>query len=124
MRELRHPPYYAIKLFVFLFFVSVSGCKDKEATSPKKTDFYHEGKAIFWISNSSYGSIDIYIDGDKVGTIISYSYNAPTCETPGFVTITKPLGTYHFTAFQNKSPYNQWSGELELTGDCRSMRLN
>ena len=88
--------YKLLKIFIFFICCTIISCTDKESISPQKEDFYSEGSVIFWTSNSTYGTIDVYIDGAFVGTITTYTFSDPECGTYGFVTIKRPPGSSRF----------------------------
>ncbi|GAB3981750.1 hypothetical protein GCM10028806_52020 [Spirosoma terrae] len=80
------------------------------------------GQAVFWTSQSTgWNSIDVTVDGTAAGTITGYYNSAPNCGAS--VTVTRPPGTYAYTARSNTGV--TWSGNITITeNQCSTMRLN
>ncbi|RIV25293.1 PKD domain-containing protein [Fibrisoma montanum] len=80
------------------------------------------GQFVFWTDKSSgWSSIDVAIDGSAAGKITSYFTLAPACGNS--VTVTRPPGTYAYTAQSNTGV--KWSGNITITASqCKSLRLD
>jgi hypothetical protein len=108
-------------ILILLLIFTLNACKDKESTSPDSKDFVHEGSCIFWTQNSYYCPIDVYIDNVFAGTITTSDWNVPDCNTSGFVTVKKEIGTHNFHCV-NSQYY--WDDTITINQVCCSMRLN
>ena len=102
------------------YIVVANGC------TPVKLDFSTataSGQAIFWTDKSSgWSSIDITVAGSSAGSVTKYSSSAPSCGSSGYVTITRPPGTYAYTAKSNTGI--SWSGNVVISGNqCTNKQL-
>jgi hypothetical protein len=80
------------------------------------------GKLVFWTTRKY--NIDIYIEGDFVGTEFKYRTSdvPPDCDADGYITITKKDGTYSFYAKDVSGRY--WKGQITIVaGECRTWQL-
>ncbi len=100
--------------------VLISSCEDKEIVMSAKKNFSSTGKLIFWTAANNFGKIDVYVQGSLIGSIRSFSSTVPGCDAIGFVTISRPSGSYSFQAF---SINKQWTGTINIDTDCNSIKL-
>jgi len=108
---------------IMIIFISLNSCSDKETISPVKKDFYSvetEGSIIFWTKNQSYCPIEIYIDNILVGTITTTALSPPNCNTYGFVTVKKLIGSYQYHA---QSGQYYWDYSFEINAACNKLEL-
>ena len=76
------------------------------------------GKISFWSNMKSGGNINIYVEGNYIGTLTSYFNNGtPICGQSGTVTFEYKPGTYNYKATNNNG---SWSGTISIfsVGDC------
>lgn len=109
--------------------LNVSGNKEAtkyvEVTSHPTVPVYTTGQCVFWTGTSTYGQINIRINGGNVGTITQYMTNglAPNCGQTGYVTLEYPEGTYNFTAESTDGNWT-WSGSFTIVnGECTKKQL-
>ena len=71
-----------------------------------------EGSYVFWSDADETGNwpgnVSIYVDGSYVGEIDGWYYDNPGCNTLSCVTVTKPPGTYYWSA--SSSDGITWDG--------------
>jgi PKD repeat protein len=83
------------------------------------------GRFSFFTKVASAGFIDFYVNGAYEGRLTKYfteTASDPTCGVDGTFTITRPAGTYSFSA-RSTSGIN-WSGNFTIVnGQCRLSQL-
>ena len=85
-----------------------------------------EGSYVFWVDAEETGNwpgnVSIYVDGSYVGEIDDWYYDNPGCNTLSCVTVTKPPGTYNWSA--SSSDGTTWDGAFEIVaGGCGDQGL-
>lgn len=109
------------------YFVTLNATGDGGQSSKSKTVRVNTvpttGNCIVWSNVSDEGYITVSVSGSTVGTITKYGGNTtPSCGTDGYVTITRPQGTYNYTATSQTKKI--WSGTLTFeNGVCTSKKL-
>lgn len=94
---------------------------DSDADSDDGSCSY-SAQCIFW-TKTNLGKIDIYLEKKYIGTISSYSYSIPYCETPNFVTFEGISGrVYNFMA-KSRSGYVCYFSVLLDKEACISIML-
>ena len=83
-------------------------------SSIKKTETnYGVGGLTIWTNCGTDGEIQVYIDGDYVGTLTYFFTNGiPKCNDSGTIFIEKPAGRYKLVA---KGKQYTWSGTITIT---------
>lgn len=74
------------------------------------------GDVIFWTNASSLCSYDVFVDNVYQGTGRTHQIGitAPVVYTAGFVTVTRPAGTYSYRVRQNGLCGKQWTGTFTV----------
>ena len=86
-----------------------------------------EGSYVFWVDADETGNwpgnVSIYVDGSYVGEIDGWFYDNPGCNATSCVTVTKPPGTYYWSA--SSSDGTSWNGGAfeVLAGGCGDQSL-
>lgn len=95
-------------------YTSLSSCQSNCASST--TQF------MFWNSNSSSGTISVYLDGSYVGGISSYYTSAPPCGASGAVTVTTSSGSHTVSAtWSNGGTYGP--DVVQISGSCAKFQF-
>lgn len=91
-------------------------------TNSKTTPPLNPGKIAFWTDYKKAGNVDLYVDGDFIGTLKSYFKDGePICEQDGVITFTYKPGTY---SFEGKSKKMSWSGSITVyENQCLKQKL-
>lgn len=124
-----------LSMILLVSGLTFMGCQQEGCTDPDARNYdseadkddgscVYEGEAIFWTdADYGVGTIDVSVEGTFVGTITSYSNYIPDCGESGFVTITRDVGTYSFSAEAQDG--TKWSGgSITINkNDCSTMRL-
>lgn len=70
------------------------------------------GKIIFWTDCGTDGEIFVYVGTEFIGKLTTFYDEAPYSNYEGTVSISKPAGTYKFSAKGSKF---SWTGEVSIT---------
>ena len=116
-----------ILLFALLLLIVITSCStddDKDGSSvPPPSNI--ENRIVFW-SNFPGEPINVFVEGQAIGTITSIGSETPACGSSGNVTRTYNPGTYSYTARENggDNPLN-WSGTFTIDSNvsCLSFLL-
>ena len=128
-----------MKHFYFLIVATVlvfTGCKKEEGCTnvgainfdakAEKDDgtCQYNGKVTFYNEvGSGYGNVDVFINGNPIGTI-TLDHTNPACGENGAVTFTAVPGAYAFTAQEESPGSATWSGVVNITSaGCTIFKL-
>ncbi len=79
------------------------------------------GKISFWTNIKRSGNMNVYLDGNYIGTLSSYfDEGTPACGQHGTITVSRAPGTYNFYAVSEGSfSTKTWKGTITVTaGGC------
>lgn len=105
---------------VYLSAYSRKGREYKISKTVRITTKPTTGRFMFFTRVSNAGFIDIYVSGVYEGRLTKFFTQTtdPACGADGTLTITRPAGTYSFTA--RSTTGISWSGNLTIqNGKCR-----
>ncbi len=83
------------------------------------------GQAVLWTADQTLGGsyIEVTVDNKNEGRITQFSSQAPKCGDSGFVTVTKPAGTYAVSAVgQDGTIWNNGSITI-TTSSCYTLEF-
>jgi hypothetical protein len=105
--------------YLDIYFLETTINPAKPQTRPP----LNPGKIGFWTDYRKSGNVDLYVDGEFIGTLKSYfEEGEPNCEQEGVITFTYKPGTYNFEA---KSEKLTWSGKITIyENQCVKQKLN
>lgn len=104
-------------ILLLLVFVLIGACNENPVESTPTS-----GRVAFWSDVSNQGDIAIKLDGHLVGSLTSSLSSVPSCGQSGTLTISKPPGTYEFSAESGSG--GTWAGVVTVESDaCLTMRL-
>ena len=106
---------------LFMLVLLAIACQKKDDPVP----VIQTGQAVLWTASQTLGGsyIEVTIDNKYEGRITQFSNQAPKCGESGFVTVTKPAGTYPVSAVGQDG--TKWSnGSITITaGSCYTLEF-
>jgi hypothetical protein len=80
------------------------------------------GQMTFWLSSADYGTVTVFVNGQKIGELDRFHSSMPECGGPSTISAIRPGGTYQIKATSSKGYV--WNFQATISNNkCQKFRM-